>query len=181
MKSRILTIDTEFTDFKSPQLWSLGVVGENSQFYGEINPLGAQGFDLKKASNDFVKETVLTQFNKIPGSSYESLSLLGASLYRWLQKEFNPQISNPITFAFDSNYDQDLIKQALKSSGLVDSFDCFKFLNVADMTAGSIAQMVLEDCLSTSSLRSVYGIKEHHALLDAWALNQALGVVLNNQ
>lgn len=97
-------IDTEFTDFKSMYLISIGMVTETgTEFYAETT------FPLD-ACSDFVKEVVLPQLGRKPDRIFDC-QRLGRELMQWLES-VRPT-GGYLEICFDFYADGDLLVVAL--------------------------------------------------------------------
>ena len=97
-------LDTEFTDFKAPQLISVAIVGEDGrEFYAERSD-----FENRLCS-DFVHRVVLPLLGQHPGRSMP-LSQLRDELGTWLQAV--PIKPKPV-LCYDFEGDIDLVEQLL--------------------------------------------------------------------
>jgi len=170
--SCLIALDTEFTSFKCPQLWSIGLyASEDCWFYGQIDIKRAHGEYLLKESSEFVKTEVLGQFELIKGSSFESPALLGKALGRWFLDDFKLLKKKPACVIFDSNHDLDLLKNLWKASGF-DFGDYIVYKNVVDLTANFKSDQAMEKMKTESFLIEKFKLKPHHALLDAHCLKE---------
>jgi len=100
----LIFIDTEFTDFKNPELISIGLVTDDGEhdFYAEL-PV-----NLAKC-NDFVLTTVLPQLGKVAGAQC-AIDKLDDRLRTWLSK-FEDRA--PVTICFDYSGDWHLLCRAM--------------------------------------------------------------------
>ena len=101
----MLFIDTEFTDFKHPDLISIALVSEDGkgEFYAEL-PV-----DLSKC-NDFVLTTVLPQLGKMPGAQCSAIELDGR-LRRWFEQF---ERLDQVTIGYDFHGDWELLCRAMR-------------------------------------------------------------------
>lgn len=100
----LIFIDTEFTDFKKPELISIGLVSDDGQheFYAELPVNQAR-------CNDFVLATVLPLLGKVQGAQC-SFAELKERLTQWLAQF---AVSTPVTICFDFPGDWQLLCHAL--------------------------------------------------------------------
>ena len=138
-------LDTEFTDFKQPQLISIGLATEDERhFYAELNT-----FDSGSCS-DFVKQVVLPQLGKQPHCVMDA-ERLHVELTNWLTQFARHE---PVV-CFDYHLDWALLLQAL--NGQVPAW--LRHENV---------YYQLND-LVQEQFRVESGLSDHHALHDAIA------------
>lgn len=149
----LLFLDTEFTDFTTRGLISIGLVsldGEH-EFYAELTD-----FDYE-ACSDFVRSNVWAQLGRYPLGQIKQREL-GTRLMRWFET-----FMQPITLAFDSDVDQALLLAALAGQPL------------PLLTAPADLRELLSSSCASRHLRDFYGPDRpaHHALYDAQALRSA--------
>ena len=100
-------VDTEFTDFETPQLISLAIVGENgSEFYGECTD-----YDAARCS-DFVRAAVLPQLGRFRGRVMP-FDQLRQAVRAWIIGI--PATSKPV-LCYDLQTDIDLLRLLLDGS-----------------------------------------------------------------
>lgn len=144
----IFFIDTEFSDFKSPLLLSVGITGKDGKdFYFEREdfPIGA--------CSDFVVENVLPHFENNP-ENRGNLEVLSKKLNQYFQPY------QEIVWAIDFQYDWILIIALLNKT----NFEKLKIFNIAKFS--SMYQDNLDEYFSSLNLI------RHHALNDAIALKK---------
>jgi 3' exoribonuclease, RNase T-like len=146
----LIFIDTEFTDFKNPDLISIGLVTEDGahEFYAEL-PV-----DLAKC-NDFVVTTVLPQLGKTPGALCSAVDL-DQRLRQWLG-QFEHYA--PVTICCDFAGDWHLLCRAMKFEipGWIKARNIYPYLDPV-----ALRMYFIDNRLS-----------DHHALHDARANRHA--------
>ena len=141
----IIYLDTEFTNFVSPALISMGLVAESGEeFYAERNDL-----DLSTCTH-FVKAVVLPKLGRFPDRILDS-GQLRDQLTAWLSQF---ALREP-TIAYDFDVDWVLFGEAM--GGEIPSWLCNK--NVDDQ---------IHD-LAREWFYVENGLDDHHALHDARA------------
>ncbi len=150
IKSSKIFIDTEFTDFKNPQLISIGLAAANGEeFYAEV-PY------LESTCSSFVKEVVIPLLGKTQGAAC-SKQELGERLLTWLG--IVRSHDEMLEICFDFQTDWDLFANAL--GGSVPSW-C-----QARLIGREINKLLRYD------FHKRHQLPEHHALYDAQAMRYA--------
>jgi hypothetical protein len=72
-------LDTEFTHFIDLQLISIGIVGEQEEFYGEVTDFN------RAACSEFVRAAVLPQLGQFPGRAM-TFAQLSREVLAWLYR-----------------------------------------------------------------------------------------------
>lgn len=146
----LIFIDTEFTDFRNPQLISIALVADEGghEFYAELP------YDLARCS-DFVVEIVLPALGEPAGALCEPVELKSRMLAWLAQFEAAGEVS--VCYDFDGDW---------------------RFLDAIlgdDIPAWIVPRNVFEH-LDQQALKSYFDIHdgvEHHALHDARANRHA--------
>jgi len=148
MKTQIVFIDTEFTQFDDPKLISIGLAASSGeQFYAEVP------YPLDECS-EFVRKTVLPLLNKIEEYPYDSLN---AIITNWLGLI---KIDSVVTLCYDSQFDKYLFLKIFNES--TPSFVQFRLLSRCE---------IIE--LLHHEFYRINRLPRHHALNDALALRNA--------
>ena len=151
MASPYLFLDTEFSDFTSPTLLSLGLVDQHGHsFYGEL--------PAPSNSSDFVQEHVLSQWGRAP-DAYRTPHKLGMAVRDWLSAYPS------VTVCYDYHTDADLLEALLAEQKPLSTAVTWQHVGYL-YTDENPACMALE----WARTRTEMGIEQHHALADAYAL-----------
>lgn len=98
----LIFLDTEFTDFVSPDLISLALVAENGrEFYAERTDYH------RDACSAFVRENVLPLLGRLPDAAC-SRAELTQRLHEWFE-----QLPEPVTLIYDFEGDWRLLADAM--------------------------------------------------------------------
>lgn len=123
-----LFIDTEFTDFRNPQLISIALVSEcgTQEFYAE------SPYDLARC-NSFVVETVLPLLGNPPGALYQPAELR-QRLKAWLM-QFEGR--GEVAVCYDFGGDWEFLRAVLQDDlpAWIVPRNIFKYLDKAKMDA----------------------------------------------
>ena len=163
-------LDTEFTNFMSPRLLSLGLVADSlepRELYAEIDLQTEEGRRRLKASTEFVHGTVLTQWGRVANaecSEYE----LGARAGRWLLC-LVAEHAQRIEIVYDYSVDAGLLESALQVSGFLERLKPLLQWTIVSYLNGHEDVEAAKQA-SWRHSRDVDRLKEHHALADARAL-----------
>jgi hypothetical protein len=164
-------LDTEFTDFASPELLSLGMASyDGREIYVELDRGDPANRVIFAAASEFVRwGGVLDQWERIPGAAVCARDM-GKRAGDWL-KEMVEEVSGPLTIAFDYRTDYELLMQSLETAWPGQRLrDALRPMDVAAVTDTFEAQHAAEAAFD--QLRS-RGLARHHALADALALRAA--------
>ena len=146
----LVFLDTEFTDFARPELISLALVVEDGrEFYGERTdyPTGQ--------CSEFVKDTVLPLFGRVPGAACDSAEL-ALRLRTWFEA-----LPEPATIVFDYETDWHLLAQEMPGRPLEN------FAEQLYLDGHTIGHPIFE---GAQNLIYTQDWPPHHALADARAL-----------
>jgi len=144
-------IDTEFTDFSTPRLISIGLAANSGEeFYAELNYPAA-------ACSDFVRSTVIPLLGRIP-DAYMSNAEIFSRLSNWLRL-VNPT-GGIIDICYDFQTDWDLFSIVLKGS-------IPPWCQPRLISSREINELLRYD------YHQVKKLPEHHALYDAQAIRYA--------
>lgn len=174
----LVFIDTEFTSLafmdsidpgSLPHLLSIGLVTQGGrEFYGEL----MLNSDLLAQCSDFVKASVVSQFDKKP-ASYASLFELGCRV-----NDFLADLHAPIQVIHDHSVDWKLLVR------LLDQVDPMARLRLVRKNvwqplreSKDLASFAKRNSLATSAQE---GLMPHHALADARALKAASEAVMHS-
>ncbi len=170
----IVFLDTEFTDLLQPQLLSIGMASMPSRsFYAELDLGSAAGKSRAKASTDFVRNGgVLEQWGLIPGSCGTEWEM-GRRAGEWLLG-LAAEADAKVEVAFDYSTDFELLECAIRESGLWDQVrEVLLPVNVNSITGTITGELAAESFYERLAEQGQWGIKRHHALADALALQEA--------
>lgn len=160
--STFVFCDTEFTSFEGARLLSVGLVTHDGlECYAELAPTKA---NLKGAST-FVLDTVVPQFELVPGAQCASLVEMAARVANWLDA-----IPGPLGMCFDFEGDRHLLVQllSLAPANMRERLAPRLSWLLVDVDAlGDVSDAAAEAVFRDCALR---GLAEHHALADALAL-----------
>jgi hypothetical protein len=168
----MIFLDTEFTSLDSPDLLSFSMVSiDGFEIYAELDlirdPIGQQRF---RASSKFSRDTVISQFNRMPRSKC-SASEMGVRAGEWLL-ERAAGIGGQITVAFDYDDDFALLRDAMLEGGVWDRVRPSLVAENIDQVTGRIEGVLAAEASWLES--GLYrGLDRHHALADALALRAA--------
>lgn len=156
----IAFLDCEFTSLDNPRLLSLAlVVSPNDFFYGELDTE-----ELWAQANTFVLDIVKLQWNRIP-SSFGTAHAMANALNIWIDNH-----PGSIDICYDYHADMDLLEELL-----IGANHWGKLKNRLQPThvgyLHSVESMVMSE--NFAATQHTFGIEQHHALADAFAL-QAL-------
>ncbi len=145
-------LDTEFTNFVSPELLSLALVSEDGQeFYVERTDYSID------ACSEFVRATVLPLFGRVPGAACTNEQLKKRVLH-WLQ-----HFPEPVNVIYDYAGDRDLLTTLLSSHPTAPATIGLKIPLGENVTSAPSFEIGVERTYSAQWPR-------HHALADARAL-----------
>lgn len=167
----IVFLDTEFTDLLQPKLLSIGMAAmPDRSFYAELDLSTEAGKDRIKASTDLVRSGgVLEQWGLVPGSSGTEWEM-GRRAGEWLLG-LAAEAGAKVEVAFDYSVDFELLEHAIRESGLWDQVrEVLLPINVNSITGTITGELASE---SFYEKQGKLGIKRHHALADALALQEA--------
>lgn len=170
----IVFIDAEFTDLQRPDLLSLGLVAiDGRELYVELDLASEVGLASKKRSTEFVHDHVLNQWGLVPGAAC-SYSDMGRRTGEWLIGVAQDS-GTRVEVAFDYSPDFDLLKLAIRDSGLWKRVaEVVNPINIGDLVAGFDADLASEAAFKELKAR---GLARHHALADALALRESFQAV----
>lgn len=153
-------IDCEFTDFESPALLSIGLVGDNgSELYVEL-----AGESHLTGASTFVLDTVVPQFGLLP-HAVATQKELGQRVGAWLIELGH----SAIDVAYDFHTDFDLLERALQCVGLWEQLkDVIRPTHIGYLIGQDDVEVAMERSWADSFVAN--GIDRHHALADARAL-----------
>ncbi len=158
-----LYLDTEFTEFRYPMLLSLALVGEGVEFYAEVTDA-----DRIERASEFVRETVLPQFSKVPGASGTYEQLCKRLVYFLSEQTKRLGEGDYLVVVHDFELDWFLLEQAMRDAGV----DVAKRLS-AHLIPHQVTNWQAEaqqKMLEYFELQLDLEIGRHHALCDARAL-----------
>lgn len=149
----LVFLDTEFTDFTSPDLISLALVAEDGrEFYAELD-------DYQRGNcNDFVRKNVVPLLNRVPGATCNR-----AELTRRLRAWFD-SLPEKTTIIYDFAGDWQLLSKAMFSQQQLPPINFGEPLHLDSHT---ITHPVFEQALNFTYTQDW---PPHHALADARAL-----------
>lgn len=147
-------MDTEFSDFITTELISIGLVSQDGQeFYAEL-PVNS------KECSDFVREAVLPQLGK-DASAQCSLGELNVRLRAWLDQFKNDDDLNDLTvICYDYSGDFTLLSYALNDQ-------------IPSWIRGANVNGYLNDLREEIWWRDHPELTRHHSLHDARALKES--------
>jgi hypothetical protein len=152
----LVFLDTEFTDFKNPDLLSLALVSEDGrEFYAERTD-----YSLEVCS-EFVRETVLPLFGRVPGAAC-TLPQFTKRIRDWFQ-----QLPEPATLIYDYAGDRDLLTKIASGRPTADLEQPANIGQKIQLGESTIGDPIFEHAAARA-----YSAKwpPHHALADAQAL-----------
>jgi hypothetical protein len=150
----LVFLDTEFTNFESPDLISIALVSEDGrEFYAELSDYS------KSACNEFVRETVVPLLGRVPGSVCTNKELT-KRLRNWFEKL--PE--TPIVI-FD--YETDWLLLAVAMLGSTPNSPPANFGERLHLDSSAITHPVFD---REKNRAYTYVWPPHHALADARAL-----------
>lgn len=166
-----VAIDTEFTSLEFmesivpgalPEVLSLGIVCQDGrEFYGEL----AIGELLRAQCSVFVRETVLTQFGRVPAEHLNGFELACRAT------DFLEALPGTIDVVHDHSIDWKLLVRLLDLADPT-TRSRLRRRNVWERLRGDPAMVTTEKAASFQK-SSAQGIFAHHALADARALMSA--------
>ncbi len=169
----IVFLDTEFTDLRSPQLLSIGLVSLDDwqeEFYVELNLKSALGKQRLNASSNFVRDIVLPQWGRVHGAIRSNIEM-GRSAGEWLLR-LAKQGGVKVGVVFDFSADFVLLEAVIRDAGIWDQVkDVLLPMYIDPLTSKIDGEFALENFF-----RAVFasrGLAPHHALADAMALREA--------
>ncbi len=179
----LIYLDTEFTNFESPQLLSLGMVmTSGEEFYHELDLSLPENAAVPASCSDFVQDTVLSQWGRVPvcidraGMAQRTTAWMWSHLRKGWRRD-NPLASPPLQIVFDYPDDFELLMQLLKNSG-----EWYPVLSpllqpveASELMARFGPNLAYDNAFAALRLR---GLERHHALADALALRSALHPLL---
>jgi len=174
--SRLVFIDTEFTDLLQPRLLSLGMVSlEGREHYVELDVDDPAHAEVLSSASDFVRfNGVLEQWGRVPGAADTPLGM-GSRTADWLL-DMAGETSEPVVVCFDYSADHELLVECLQDAGQWEALrGVIRPANV-DRLIGTITGELAAEA-EFAALRS-RGLARHHALADALALRAAYLAVL---
>lgn len=155
-----LFLDTEFTNFRSPSLLSVGLVAEDGrEFYAEV----IDGW-RKQDCDAFVVDNVLPYFGAAPDSRV-SRSELKPRLVAWLESLGSPPVITQIVF--DSEVDWRVLREASGNLNTANLDVQWTWLSWPDADMRSRCEGLMEEFFAANGPR-------HHALVDARALRYSV-------
>ncbi|APW48677.1 3'-5' exoribonuclease [Rhodoferax antarcticus] len=150
----LIFLDTEFTQFNSPDLISMALVAEDGrEFYAERDDYH------RDDCSDFVRETVLPLLGRVPGATC-SRSELTDRVREWFA-----QLPEPATIIFDFETDWRLLGVAML--GRPQKNPPNPFAQKLHLDSCAITHPVFEQAQSSTYTQEW---PLHHALADARAL-----------
>lgn len=165
-------LDTEFTDLRSPALLSFSMVSlGGSEIYAELDlARDSVGQQRLQASSDFVRATVISQFDRMPSSKCRAREL-GLRAGKWLMTRASDH-GEQIVVAYDYDDDFALLRDAMMAASTWDQVQPLLVPTNIDSITGRIEgrQAAEASWLESSLFR---GLERHHALADALALRAA--------
>lgn len=165
-------LDTEFTNLTSPALLSFSIVSLDArEIYAELDlvqdPIGQTRL---RASSEFTRKTVVSQFGRIPKSKCSAWEL-GNRAGEWLIARA-ADAGGQITVAYDYDHDFALLRDAMMVTSIWDQVQPLLAPENIDSITGRIeGKLAAEASWLESSLYR--GLERHHALADALALRAA--------
>lgn len=169
-------LDTEFTNLVSPKLLSFAMVSlDRLEIYAELDlVLDPAGQKRLRAASEFTRDTVISQFGRVPKSKCSAWEL-GYRAGEWLITRA-VDAGGQITLAFDYDDDFALLRDAMMEASIWDRVRPMLVPENIDRITGCIeGELAAEASWLESSLYR--GLKRHHALADALALRAAWGAV----
>lgn len=146
MKTKMVFLDTEFTNLQNPQLISIGLAAESGEgLYLEVP------FSYPTTSK-FVRDTVIPLLDHSP-ESFCSHPHLAGRLIEWLDRLRDPDVT--VLLAYDHDYDWRLFLSAIANRQQVSMRNTLIWNNLDDLTV----KRYYDDT----------GEAPHHALHDARA------------
>jgi hypothetical protein len=170
----IVFLDAEFTDLLNPELLSLGLVTlDGREFYAELDLTTDAGKARVKVSSDFVRYGgVLDFWGLVPGATGTEWEM-GRRTGEWLLG-LGAESGTRIEIAFDYGMDYELMEYAIRDAGLWDQVrDVVLPVNVNPITGTIDGELAAEACFRELGKRGGRGLRRHHALADALALQAA--------
>lgn len=172
-------LDVEFTSFESPVLLSLAMVtADGEEFYHELDLSLAENATELVGCSDFVLDTVLPQWGRVPICSGKTEMSRRTVAWLWSHlrkgwKRDHPLSSPPLQIVFDHRMDYDLLMRLVIDSGewypvlseLLQPLDASELL-------GRFGPGLAYDSAFHALARR--GLERHHALSDALALRAAV-------
>lgn len=168
----MIFLDTEFTNLVSPALLSFSMVSlKGLEIYAELDlvqdPIGQMRL---RASSDFTRGTVISQFNRIANSKCSTWEL-GNRAGEWLIARAT-DAGGKIILAYDYDDDFALLRDAMRDASIWDRVrPLLDPKNIDKITGRVEGAMAAEASWLESSLYR--GLQRHHALADALALRAA--------
>ncbi|MEL4177972.1 hypothetical protein [Roseateles sp. PN1] len=165
-------LDTEFTDLRSPALLSFSMVSlSGSEIYAELDLVGDSiGQQRLQVSSDFVRATVIPQFDRMPNSKCQAGDL-GIRAGTWLMTRA-ADAGKRIIVAYDYDDDFALLRDAMMAASVWDRVQTLLLpTNIDNITGRIEGGLAAEASWLESSLYR--GLERHHALADALALRAA--------
>lgn len=170
--SRIVFLDTEFTDLLNPELLSLGLVAlDGREHYAELDLTSEVGLERRRVSSDFVKDGVFDFFGMFP-SSIGTPWEMGRRTGEWLLDLAGAAPGQRIEVAFDYSTDFALMEYAIRDSGIWHRVqEVVVPINIDVLTGTFVGEDAAETCFR--ELSRTRNLHRHHALADALALRAA--------
>lgn len=165
-------LDTEFTNLETPALLSFSMVSmDGSEIYAELDlAMDPIGQTRLQASSNFTRNTVISQFGRLPKSKC-SAKELGYRAGQWLIA-LAAGASEQITVAYDYDVDFDLLRDAMLEASIWDQVHPLLVpKNIDNITGSAEGARAAEASWLESSLYR--GLERHHALADALTLRAA--------
>lgn len=168
MNSALLFLDTEFTPV-TRQWLSLGAVVGDRFFYAETSD--AQVLELARAefAGSALGGDVLGQLGakRFPPGALSGLADLGRAFEAWV----NAAVRSPrLDLCYDYSHDMALLEQAMAGAGLAWP-DAWQPCNLAILNEDPVADAA--KARVWAEFKVTRGIRRHHALADAAALQAA--------
>jgi hypothetical protein len=173
MRSALIFLDAEFTQFIHVELLSLGMVtlsDETRELYVELDLSTDVGKARCASSSNFVKyEGVLDQWGAVPGAAATEWEM-GHRAGEWLLA-LAAESGTRVEVAYDYGMDFELLEYAVRDSGLWDRVrEVVWPVDVGALTGTIHGEVASEECYRALNGR---GLGRHHALADAHALRAA--------
>ena len=166
----LVFLDTEFTDFRRPVLLSVGMVSlDGAEFYAQLDLDCAEGRDAVAAASEFVKHTVLNQWDRVAACSMESREI-GRVAGQWILDQASRD-GRIVEVAADFSTDFVLLERTLRQASPWEAVrPHIRSVNIAPLTGTLVSELAAEQCFEELVSR---GLARHHALADALALRAA--------
>lgn len=151
--------DTEFTAFRDGQLLSIGMVtATGTEFYVE-----RADHALLNVRDDFVRDTVLSLFGRVPGSGAQGHTDMASRISAFLLS-----LPAPVEVLYDHKLDRHFLVEALAASGMwMEHWSRTTESNIGGQSNADAAQTAVRASFLESAAA---GLLQHHALADARAL-----------